>query len=131
MVGSRARPAGLRRPFDQAAAGQLSRASPAAPAPRRPRHAPRNPRKGPTLPSVAKQASKAATAAPRYEVKPDGTVVIITGKPEPVEPENPWPLDGRRLREMHKQALGGLLVLAEVPNAPEERQARREASFRP
>src|SRR5262249_62338505 len=41
------------------------------------------------------------------------------------------PLDGRRLREMHKQALGGLLVLAEVPNAPEERQARREASFRP
>src|SRR5262249_11668709 len=40
-------------------------------------------------------------------------------------------LDGRWLREMHKQALGGLLVLAEVPNAPEERQARREAPFRP
>jgi hypothetical protein len=32
---------------------------------------------------------------------------------------------------MRHQALGGLLVLAEVPNAPEERQARREASFRP
>src|SRR5262245_47987002 len=40
-------------------------------------------------------------------------------------------LDGRWLREMHKQALGGLLVLAEVPDAPEERQARREAPFRP
>src|SRR5215510_1763345 len=30
-------------------------------------------------------------------------------------------LDGCWLRQMHKQALGGLLVLAEVPNAPEKK----------
>jgi len=44
----------------------------------------------PTLASVAKQASKAAIPVARYEMKPDGTVVIVTGKPEPAEPENPW-----------------------------------------
>jgi hypothetical protein len=53
----------------------------------------------PTLASVAKQASKAAIAVARYEVKPDGTVVVVTGKPEPVEPENPWPLDEFRTKE--------------------------------
>ena len=47
----------------------------------------------PTLASVAKQASKAALAVARYEVKPDGTVVVVTGKPEAAAPENPWPLD--------------------------------------
>ena len=53
----------------------------------------------PTLISVAKQASKAAIAVARYEVKPDGTVVVITGKPEPVEPDNAWPLDEFRTKE--------------------------------
>jgi hypothetical protein len=56
---------------------------------------PRNPprqRKQPTLASVAKQASKAGIEVARYEVKPDGTVVIITGKSEATE-SNPWPLD--------------------------------------
>jgi hypothetical protein len=43
----------------------------------------------PTLASVAKQASKAALEVARYEVKPDGTVVIVTGKSESTEP-NPW-----------------------------------------
>ena len=39
------------------------------------------PRK-PTLASVAKQASKAAIAVARYEVKPDGSIVIVTGQGE-------------------------------------------------
>src|SRR5262245_46769449 len=51
----------------------------------------RKPRK-PTLVSVAKQASKAAIAVARYEVKPDGTVVVVTGKSESTEP-NPWLAD--------------------------------------
>jgi hypothetical protein len=55
----------------------------------------RKPRK-PTLASVAKQASKAAIAVERYEVKPDGTVVVVTGKPESAEPENPWLADLRK-----------------------------------
>src|SRR6516225_9739097 len=46
------------------------------PAPRR-QHKPRRP----TLASVAKQATKAALDVARYEVKPDGTVVVVTGKP--------------------------------------------------
>jgi len=56
------------------------------------------PRK-PTLVSVAKQANKAAMAVTRYEVKPDGTVVVVTGKPEPSASENPWPLDEFRTKE--------------------------------
>ena len=52
----------------------------------------RRPRK-PTLTSVAKQANKAAIDVARYEVKPDGTVVVVTGAPEPAASENPWPLD--------------------------------------
>jgi len=59
---------------------------------------PRKPRK-PTFASVAKQASKAAIPVARYEVKPDGTVVIITGEPAPAEQENPWPLDEFRTKE--------------------------------
>jgi hypothetical protein len=58
----------------------------------------RTPRR-PTLASVAKQANKAALDVARYEVKPDGTVVIITGSPELAEPENPWPLDEFRMKE--------------------------------
>ena len=44
-------------------------------------HKPHKPRK-PTLASVAKQASKAALEVARYEVKPDGSIVIVTGKGE-------------------------------------------------
>jgi hypothetical protein len=47
----------------------------------------------PTLTSVAKQATKAGIAVARYEVKPDGTVVVVTGKPEPAEADNPWLID--------------------------------------
>jgi hypothetical protein len=50
------------------------------------------PRK-PTLASVAKQAQKAAIAVARYEVKPDGTVVVVAGTPEPTEASNPWLAD--------------------------------------
>jgi hypothetical protein len=46
------------------------------------------PRK-PTLASVAKQANKAAIPVARYEVKPDGTVVVVTGEPESID-ANPW-----------------------------------------
>ncbi len=35
-----------------------------------------------TLATVAKQASKAAIPVARYEVKPDGTVVVVTGQPD-------------------------------------------------
>jgi hypothetical protein len=54
-----------------------------------PADGPRTPRR-PTLASVAKQANRAAIAVARYEVKPDGTVVVVTGEPEPAQPENPW-----------------------------------------
>ena len=43
----------------------------------------------PTLASVAKQANKAGIDVARYEVKPDGTVAVVTGKPE-VSETNPW-----------------------------------------
>jgi len=49
----------------------------------------REPRR-PTLARVAKQAGKAGIEVARYEVKPDGSVVVITGKGEPAAPENPW-----------------------------------------
>ena len=55
----------------------------------------RKPRR-PTLGSVAKQASKAGLEVARYEVKPD-SIVVIPGKPEPAEPENPW------LAELHRK----------------------------
>jgi hypothetical protein len=57
------------------------------------------PHKPPTLAGVAKQASKAGIEVARYEVKPDGTVVIVTGTPAPTEPDNPWPLDEFRTKE--------------------------------
>jgi hypothetical protein len=65
---------------------------------KRPAEPARKPRK-PTLASVAKQASKAAIAVARYEVKPDGTVVVVTGKPEPAAPPEEWPLDEFRTKE--------------------------------
>jgi hypothetical protein len=46
------------------------------------------PRK-PSLASVAKQASKAGISVARYELKPDGSVVVVTGTPEPID-ANPW-----------------------------------------
>src|SRR5262249_33920538 len=63
--------------------------------PRPPAEAARKPPKPrrPTLASVAKQARKAGIDPARYEVKPDGTVVVVTGEPELATPENPWPLD--------------------------------------
>ena len=48
----------------------------------------RKPRR-PTLASVAKAASKAGIEVSRYEMKPDGTVVVVTGAPESPE-ANPW-----------------------------------------
>jgi|SRR5262245_27785463 len=55
---------------------------------RTPSEAARKPRK-PTFASVAKQANKAAIPVARYEIKPDGTIVIVTGQGESTEP-NPW-----------------------------------------
>jgi hypothetical protein len=43
----------------------------------------RRERKPPTLASALKQASKAGIDNVRYEVEPDGKIVIVTGKPEP------------------------------------------------
>src|SRR5262245_24867733 len=43
-----------------------------------------------TLTSVSKQARKLGIEVARYEIKPDNTIVIVTGKGEPAEPENPW-----------------------------------------
>jgi hypothetical protein len=43
----------------------------------------------PTLTSVARQASKAGIAVARYEVKPDGTIVVVTGESSAVD-INPW-----------------------------------------
>ena len=59
---------------------------------------PRKPRK-PTLTSIARAAGKAAIAVARYEVKPDGTVVVVTGNPEPAAAGNAWPLDEFRTKE--------------------------------
>ena len=69
--------------------------------PKLPKPAPRRQRKPrkPTLANVAKQANKAAIAVARYEVKPDGTVVVVTGTPEPAAPGNAWPLDEFRTKE--------------------------------
>src|SRR5262245_56861207 len=51
----------------------------------------RRPRR-PTLASVSKQANKAAIPVARYEFKPDGTIVAVTGKSESAE-SNPWLAD--------------------------------------
>jgi len=50
----------------------------------------RKPRK-PTLASVAKAASKAGIPVVRYEMRPDGTIIVVTGEPEASSTEpNPW-----------------------------------------
>lgn len=53
-----------------------------------------------TLASVAKQANKAAIDVARYEVRPDNTIVVVTGKSDPVVPEDPWPLDEFRTKDI-------------------------------
>ena len=58
----------------------------------------RTPRK-PTLASVARQVSKAGIEVARYEIKPDGSITIVTGKPESAAPDNSWPLDEFRTKE--------------------------------
>ena len=35
-----------------------------------------------TLASVAKQANKAGIAVARYEIEPDGKIIVVTGKPD-------------------------------------------------
>ena len=62
----------------------------------RQRTKPRKPRK-PTPAYLATLANKPGVA--RVEMKPDGTVVVVTGTPEPAAPENPWPLDEFRTKE--------------------------------
>jgi hypothetical protein len=54
----------------------------------------------PTLVSVAKQAAKAGIEVARYEIDPDGKIVIVTGKPDATEADNPWLAD---LDKMTKQ----------------------------
>jgi hypothetical protein len=50
----------------------------------------RKPRK-PTLATVAKAASRAGIPVVRYEMKPDGTIIVVTGEPEASSTEpNPW-----------------------------------------
>jgi hypothetical protein len=53
------------------------------------------------LPNKASTARGASSPDrwPRYEVKPDGTVVVVIGKPESAEPENAWSLDEFRTKE--------------------------------
>jgi hypothetical protein len=51
--------------------------------------APTRRQRKPTLASVAKQVVKAGIEVARYEVKPDGTVTVVTGKSEATE-ANPW-----------------------------------------
>jgi hypothetical protein len=48
----------------------------------------------PTLARVARQAGKAQIAVARYEVRPDGTIVVVTGKSESESIQsNPWLAD--------------------------------------
>jgi hypothetical protein len=44
----------------------------------------------PTLARVAKEANKLGLAVAHYEVKPDGSIVIVTGEPKPATESNPW-----------------------------------------
>jgi len=40
---------------------------------------------------VAKAASKAGIPVVRYEMRPDGTIIVVTGEPEASSTEpNPW-----------------------------------------
>jgi hypothetical protein len=56
------------------------------------RYRQRKPRR-PSLASVAKQASRAGIEVVRYEIKPDGSVVVVIGEPESTALENPWLAD--------------------------------------
>jgi hypothetical protein len=51
-----------------------------------------------SLGTLLKQAAKAGKNVKGAEVYPDRTVLQF-GKPEPAEPENPWPLDEFRTKE--------------------------------
>jgi hypothetical protein len=62
---------------------------------RTPQRKPRR-KKTRTLACVAKQASEAAIAVARFDIKPDGTIVVVTGAPEPAAPENQWLVELRR-----------------------------------
>jgi len=55
----------------------------------------------PTLASVAKQASKAGIEVARYEVEPDGKIVLVTGKPgmDNAADVNPWDVAAAELRK--------------------------------
>jgi len=80
-------------------AERQSRAPPSPPRPdglRTSAEAARKPRK-PTPSYLAALASNPGVA--RVEMKPDGTVVIVTSTTEPAAPENPWPLDEFRTKE--------------------------------
>jgi hypothetical protein len=57
----------------------------------------RRPRK-PTLASLLKQAANVGKSVKGVEVYSDRTVLQF-GEPEPVQPENPWPLDEFRPKE--------------------------------
>jgi hypothetical protein len=52
--------------------------------------APRRQRR-PSLATVAKQARKAGIEVAGYEYRPDGTIVVVTGKPQTDNTDpNPW-----------------------------------------
>jgi hypothetical protein len=56
-------------------------------APAKPKRSPRKP----SLASVAKQVSKAGIEVAKYEVKRDGTIVVVAGRPDSnVEEVNEW-----------------------------------------
>jgi hypothetical protein len=55
-------------------------------------------RRKPSLEKLLKQAAKAGKSVKGAEVYPDRTVLQF-GEPEPVEPDNPWPLDEFRTKE--------------------------------
>jgi hypothetical protein len=65
-----------------------------------PKRRTRKPRK-PTLVSVAKQANKAAIEVKRYEVRPDGSIIIVTGTPDPDTETNPWLVDLEGKHDTH------------------------------
>lgn len=44
----------------------------------------------PSLVKIARQANKAGIPVARYECKPDGTIVIVTGEPEQCRTSSDW-----------------------------------------
>lgn len=53
----------------------------------------------PSLASVSKQARKAGVEVARYEIRPDGTVVVVTGTPEPSTVSNAWLDDLKAMKQ--------------------------------